>query len=208
MRKALIVLFVLAAALVAASTSAARPTACSDGIDNDHDGQVDLADTNCVDKFDDAESPRLSIHEARFATLRWPRRNFSSVSRRHITSCQRVNDTKFHCGVTFRQRGRFKYRASVAVFRRNVTTSSGQVFRDLLAFSGRWYKASCGSLSPRAQVFAIRSRNVPCLALRKELGNWYRHGDPIHSSCLLVPSPDRARCKNGKQSFSFRFIQR
>jgi hypothetical protein len=45
------------ALLLIFSTQALAQTECSDGIDNDNDGFIDLQDFNCVDSNDDTESP-------------------------------------------------------------------------------------------------------------------------------------------------------
>ncbi|MEJ2384495.1 MAG: hypothetical protein P8Y54_08850 [Xanthomonadales bacterium] len=47
----------LVALLLIFSTQALAQTECSDGIDNDNDGFIDLQDFNCVDSNDDTESP-------------------------------------------------------------------------------------------------------------------------------------------------------
>jgi hypothetical protein len=209
MRKALVVLTAVAAFLCAASVSQARFTQCSDGVDNDHDGQTDLADSGCVDNADDAESPRISRSEARSTAKLWPVQQFSHPHHINVTFCNRIHDTKFRCGVTFTQRHRFSYRGSLSIIRENNLGTDGHtLFRDQLDYRERWYRARCASLPRREQVFAIRSRNIPCLELRKDILQWRHDGIPFSSNCLLAPIPDRARCRNGKKSFSFKYVQR
>ena len=49
--------FILIALLLTLGNHAFAQTECSDGVDNDSDGFVDLDDFNCADSEDDTESP-------------------------------------------------------------------------------------------------------------------------------------------------------
>ena len=60
-----------------------------------------------------------------------------------------------------------------------------------------------------AFVTDIAVKNMYCKTAKRYIRNWYSRGRPMPRSftCRLQSAPSRARCRNGRKVFGFRYAE-